>query len=654
MKINTKLFWTPNKILLSCYLIFLAFLIAVLVFFLPTKKQMIFAPILVVSYFLLILVLYTLKKVYIKNIKDIQDSLDFYSTKVIKNIGVGIIVFNSNKNIIWTSDLINERFNTDLLGKSILELHEKMDQLINVPNIKNITIELNNLFYKVQIIYSKKVILIQDITINHLTNQYYKDEKIAIGLVDIDSYVQYQTLLEDEELFKVDTYVIKVLDTITTKYNLIYLKYSVGRFLIIANQKSLRQMENIKFDFLNILKNHSKKIGIKISLSIGFGVGSSKYHIVYENARAALIQSQSRGGDQVTVYSDKKGSKHYGALSEAIVTKSRVKIKAIANALLFSLLSKDIENMIILGHKNGDLDAIGAALGLVSIAKANNKPVYIANVGYDSTTRKAIDRWLLSEKVELFIRTSKAKKIASSKTLVVIVDTSNKDNIESYEILKKIKKENIYLFDHHRVNPKNMVDIKKENLYADTTSSSTCEIVAELMRFLNIKKEFPIRYAQFMLAGIYLDTNHFQKTTSFKTYDSASWLEQQGANPNEAADILKINEHELKAILAIEKNTQEIKPGYVLSVYEGELESHIIAKAAEQLLRISGRKASFVIAKEPKSNYYRMSARSNDVNVQTIAELVGGGGHFLAAAAMSNEPLEIFRDNLIQAIVSME
>ena len=158
--------------------------------------------------------------------------------------------------------------------------------------------------------------------------------------------------------------------------------------------------------------------------------------------------------------------------------------------------------------------------------------------------------------------------------------------------------------------------------------------------------------AQMMLNGIYLDTFQFQKTTSSRTFQAAANLENFGAQVSSSIDILKITEDDEKIIRKIMDFVKEVKPGYFIASYPGAVPVSVIAKAADEILRTKGRKAAFVIAKDMNKNEFKLSARGIDTNVQIIAEAVGGGGNFGSAAARSKEPLTIFTDNIIQAIVS--
>nr|WP_308436042.1 DHHA1 domain-containing protein [Mycoplasmopsis bovis] len=115
---------------------------------------------------------------------------------------------------------------------------------------------------------------------------------------------------------------------------------------------------------------------------------------------------------------------------------------------------------------------------------------------------------------------------------------------------------------------------------------------------------------------------------------------------------MKIDEDTWNDVNDLLSNIQEVKPGYFLAYKDIPLTNDVISIASEEILKISGRKASFVIAKLKGTKFYKMSARGLDVNVQLIAEAVGGGGHFGTAAPYLSEEFSTFIDNVKQAIVS--
>lgn len=270
---------------------------------------------------------------------------------------------------------------------------------------------------------------------------------------------------------------------------------------------------------------------------------------------------------------------------------------------------------------------------------------------FDKTTEKANKALLSKEELTHFIRPTRATKETTARTLVVIVDTAELHRIENANAFRGANLENVFVLDHHRV-AQLPEEIPSTNVYIDTAASSASEIVTELLSFFKKPIKLSRTTAQMLLNGIYLDTTTFTKSTSARTYQAAAVLEQFGASSSVASEVLKMPEEAYYYIAAISKNLTEVKPGYFLAAYEGEVPGDIVSMAADEILRTQGRKAAFVIAKVPGRNEFKLSARGIETNVQTIAEEVGGGGHFGAAAAVSDETLPVFIDNIRQAIVS--
>ena len=347
-------------------------------------------------------------------------------------------------------------------------------------------------------------------------------------------------------------------------------------------------------------------------------------------------------------------SRHYGSTSEIKINISRTNVKLISQGLVTKLMSHDITRVIIYGHKNADLDAIGSAYGLYVLSKEYNKEAYIQNLTYDETTTRKVNNTFTSElKNNIFISARKATKLNDDNTLVILTDVADENRIENKNAFKNIKKNNIFVIDHHRI-LRNPTFLSSNNLYIDSSASSASEIVTEIIALTNNKNKINKTAAQFLLDGIYLDTSMFQKHTSSKTFYACSLLEEWGADAQKSTISLKMSEEIYDKVAQLKSNMQEIKPGYFLSYADIEASNDIIAIAAEEILRVEGRKAAFVVGKLEGTNRYKLSARGLDTNVQVIAEAVNGGGHFGAAAAESSEPLEVFVDNIKQAIVSVK
>ena len=587
----------------------------------------------------------------------VDRGINHYVENYLSKFSIGIIFFGSNGNVIWTSEFIKDRFGEKIMNENIVFFNEDINLNKRFIDFKKI-FKFDNFVYEITFISKEATLILKDVTQEYLATNFYELEKLVIGEVEIDNYQLLRVSFSEEDMFRVQVSIINLLDKLSKKYNFIFKQYVDGKFLILTNRDNLNKImsnEFKEFEQLNDLKVASSKI----SLSIGFGTDTSNYSKLLEMSKEALFQSQTRGGDQITIISAIEKPKRFGSKSEISVLKSRTKIKNISNNFKIKIQDPKIKNVIIYGHKFADLDSIGASYALYEIAKNFNKKTFIQNVTFDETGQKAIDKYIQNPG-EIFVSKFKLKSLDMNETLIIIVDCAEETRVENQALFKNVKGENVFIFDHHRVSKLNEI-IDNLNIYIESTASSTCEMITEMIKFNDFNKYISKLGAQFLLNGIYLDTNQFRKAVSSRTFAAASLLESWGANVDESISLLKISSSVNEKIIKIVSKAKEIKPGYWLSYTNEIIPIDVISMGADEILKIEGRKASFVVAQLPMEKgsehpIYKLSARSMGVNVQLIAEAVGGGGHFNAAAAVSdqkaNETLDNFIDNIIQAIIS--
>lgn len=587
----------------------------------------------------------------IKKRENIRESFDLYIEESISIAGVGLIVFNEAKDIIWISKFVEERVGKKIIGIKLNSLSKSFNEELQKNN-PMFRFNMNGAVFQSQVDFIAKTVVIKDVTNEDMVMSQYISEKSVIAEIEIDNFQQLQVILPEEELFKVQTEVIKMLDDLVNSYNLIYLQYSNGKYFIYTNQSVLNTFIEEKFNFLDKIRAIKIMNGVSVSASMGVGSGSSQNKELIDLAKEGLIQALARGGDQVSLIEYNKKPIYFGSKSEIVKLLSKVKIKQISKLIEKIMNLDSIKKVIIYGHVFADLDAVGAALGMSLLAKEFDKEVVIQNNTFDSTTEMVLQKYFSKEEREIFVKKSKAIKMTGkSDTLIIIVDTADLSRIENDKSILGVDPENVFVFDHHRITalPKK---IPSTNIYIDTTASSSSEIVSEVLQFVNKKIKPPKQVAQMLLNGIYLDTKQFGNSTSSRTFAAAAWLEYYGALSSISSEILKLPAQYSKLVSKIISLAKEVKQGYFVSSYGGEVPQDIISLAADEILRVQGRKAAIVIAKLPNKQEFKMSARGINTNVQVIADSVGGGGHFAAAAATSKEPLEIFKDNIIQAIIS--
>ncbi|ADE19604.1 DHH family phosphoesterase [Mycoplasma crocodyli] len=601
-------------------------------------------------------VFYIILNGFINRKELVKKSFNSFSQAVISNNNIGIIIYDNYENIIWTSQFIKDKFNNNCIGWNIAKFFR--DYSTNLSNINRNTsfqIKHKNCFYEVQIWPIKNTISIRDITVEILVKEEAREQQIVIGELEIDNFQLYQSMLSEEQLFNINKSVVNAIEKVIKQddNNLIYRQYTNGKIIIITNRKTIDILQEREFrDLVNIESEIALSLGNKVTLSIGFATGWSKLETMIEQAKKALLQAQNRGGDQVAIFSNSTNPIYYGSTSQIMPDNNRSTIKLIGNNLVDKFKSKDIDNVIVYGHSTADLDAIGAAWAIHDLAKRFGKNSYIGIRTFDLTSKRVMSHPLINIKITdlPFIDLDKISKLTTPRTVVVFVDISDVKRTDNKDAIINAKSENIFIFDHHRVGS-NVDYCPRENRYIDPNASSACEIVTELITFIEQYGEIDKKTAQLLLNGIYLDTSQFTKSVTSRAFMAASWLQSKGASGSISNELLKNDVETNSKVESLLENLSQVKEGFFLAYKDEVAENDVISMAANEILNISGRKASFVVAKLPNSNTYKLSARGIDTNVQIICEAVGGGGHFGTAAAVSDEKLDVFIDNIKQAIV---
>ncbi|MGY6171754.1 GGDEF domain-containing protein [Candidatus Mycoplasma pogonae] len=600
------------------------------------------------------LVLFFWVKKYLKKVAEIEKGINYYIEEEVSKNGLGIINFSATGKILWISPFVKERFGTKILGNAIVDYFDFRE---NVREKRLLYVyKDNDNIYEVRINLDHKIIILKDLNFRFSLIKQYNEDRIVLGEIEIDNFSLLQITLAEEELFSIQNALINLFEKLSKKYNLSYRQYANSKFLLITNESTLTEFKKEQFDFFNKINSYGDidLFNQKITVSGAFAYGTSNINELIKLTRKGLLNSQSRGGDQITVVDEEK-MHSYGARTEIQPNSSRTLISAVSKRIMKRIADPTLKKVIIYGHKNMDLDALGASYALAKFFQTYNKQVFIQNISFDNTAYNFIQSHFENVDKKLFIKPQTASRLTNKNTLIFVCDTSNPQLLENPDAFDKANPDNIFIFDHHRVS------VQPDycpllNQFIDTSASSASEIITEFLRFsrTSVKRQISSFVAQTLLNGIYMDTNQFQKSISNKTFNAAALLYEWGAKAQESVDILKISEEVSGQIRKLLSTLSEVKPGFFLAYTNDELPPDVVSIAADEILRIKDRKAAFVVARYDKKNY-KLSARGIETNVQIIVESLGGGGHFSAAAVISeNESLDQFITNIKQAIVSVK
>ncbi len=461
-----------------------------------------------------------------------------------------------------------------------------------------------------------------------------RDEKIVTALIYIDNY--------DEALESIDevrrSLLIALVDRKINKYvsagNGIVKKLEKDKYLVIIRYRFLEQLREDRFSILEEVKSVNIGNEMSITLSIGVGAMNSTYEKNYEMARAAIDLALGRGGDQAVVREGNKVT-YYGGKSNSIEKNTRVKARVKAHALRELLGSTD--NVLIMGHKISDVDAVGAAVGIFAAARVFDKKANIVLNEVTTSLQPIVDLYKNNSDYDkdMFVTSEEALAKVTNNTLLVVVDVNKKSYTECPELLGKCK--TTVVLDHHRQGSE---PIENATLsYIEPYASSACEMVAEILQYIADNIRIKSIEADTIYAGIVIDTNNFTNKAGARTFEAAAFVRRNGADIVRVRKLLRSDMTEYKAKAETVRHMEIFRDSYAISVCPSAgLHSPTIvgAQAANELLNVAGIKASFVLTFYNDEIY--ISARSIDeVNVQIIMERLGGGGHMTIAGAQLKE-----------------
>jgi c-di-AMP phosphodiesterase-like protein len=386
-------------------------------------------------------------------------------------------------------------------------------------------------------------------------------------------------------------------------------------------------------------------VGDGVSITASIGVSRIKGTLAEREqaAREALDLAFQRGGDQA-VYKTDSGIEYYGGITKSIFKRSSVQSRTFANQLIATMVRAD--NVIIMGHRYGDFDSFGASVGIARLAMRVGAKVNIAVDMRDNNLLPWVE--ILEEQPvhsQTFVDSAEAFDLVGPDTLVVLVDHNTVVRSQFTDIAKRVN--NLVIIDHHRKN-----EVMPENLlfsYVEPSSSSTCELVAEMLESSLPSNNLLKPEADMLLAGILLDTKQFTRNTGTRTFGAAQYLRGAGANPSDVYDMFKTSPLDLAKESRFHTDITLYNSNIAISSCEGDTDESyriIASKAADKMLTLKGVEASFTVVRIGEEIH--ISGRSNGkINVQLILERIGGGGHFdIAGAQIKSETVT----NVLEAL----
>lgn len=606
-------------------------------------------------------------------LKDLSIDMNEYTKQTMLDFPVPFLIMDEDGTIQWHNSTMAQLTNeNNLIEKNLQDFFEKFELKIKLKDIlpkekedvymsENFSIEDNHYYIKTININknplnpSKYVVYFFDTTKEEKLHQDIRNIKPVILYIQVDNFdeVMDSTSQEFKPLLEAD--IERHIRSWAEKKEALIARLSRDRYLCIFSEPMLSVAEQEKFNLLDDMREIEFSNMMPVTISIGV---STYEHSLIETSKIAfssLDMALGRGGDQAVCKIYDK-TFFYGGRSKTVEKKNRVRARMIAHSLRD--LIKKSSNVLVMGHKYPDLDALGSGMGIVGISKMLSTKANIVM----ASSNKSIDT--LYEKIisidaykNVFVSPEHAHRYINPDTLLVIVDTHRLSLTEMPELVDKIK--NVVMIDHHR---RGLEFLDTTILsYHETYASSASELITELIQYVKDGSRIDTITAESLLSGITLDTKNFVFKTGVRTFEAAAFLRKNGADPLEIKKFFKGDYESFMIRNSCSQNVKIVNKLIAIASYDKKLKNPalIASQIADELLNIQGIEASFVII-ESIDKFVQVSARSLEkVNVQVIMEKLGGGGHIDTAATQIrkkslNEVIQMVEETAVNYIKEEE
>ncbi|NMM62056.1 DHH family phosphoesterase [Clostridium sp. P21] len=627
-------FINSNKV----YMIIIAILISILLIY-----GHFFIGIVFISLYI-ILVVYNMKNIKVRQtewkkfIENFSTQLDNATRNTLVKMPFPLIIIDKKGEILWynqkSSYIVKDE---DILGKNVNSIIKEINLRQIFDGKKNV-IKNAKLKEKYYDIYSNVVDISDDLEDRIIILYFYdvteklkmlKDidsNKYTIMLIEVDNFDDVIKTIEENERPLIIAEIERSVNSYAQSLNAMLRKYDDNKYVLCVQDNYIEKEMEKKFEILDNIREINMGNKLAVTLSIGVGRGGESPLQNENYAVSAKELALGRGGDQVVVKIGEKLS-FYGGKTKEVEKRTKVRARVIAHALIDLINASS--KVFIMGHVNPDIDCLGAAVGIYSTIKFLKKDCYIVLDETNTSINLILDKIKMEEGYEkVFISSKECIENAEYNSLLILVDVHSKGYVQDMNVVEAFEK--IVIIDHHRKS----TDFVEGALlsYIEPYASSTSELVTEMLQYMVEKPKIKVIEAEALLAGICVDTKNFCFKTGVRTFEAASFLRRLGAD---TIDVKKFFADDLDTYL---KRAEIIKSAKIfnniaIAVCPSEIEDIVLAaQAADELLNITGIKASFVFVKIKED--VCISGRSlGEVNVQVILESLGGGGHMTMAGA---------------------
>ena len=570
-----------------------------------------------------------------ETLQDLTLTVDSTAKSSLINSPFPLLILETNGNIVWKSSCFVTEFQhidvNDYIDELVYDIKAQIENEKQVNKDKTIQkqIKIDKKIYRVygKFVNSRNkekknkkeymmVLYFLDETEKCKLQEEYENSKTCIGMIMVDNYEETFQLLESEEVAQCKAEIDKYIYEWINKWDGVLVKSERDRYICFFEQRHLKAIKEDKFSILDKIKEIDLKSKVQLTLSIAISNEGATQKDKYKSVTTAMDIVLGRGGDQAVIR-ENDIYKFFGGRTQEVERRTKVKARVVAHAL--ENLIQESSKVLIMGHTNPDIDALGSAMGMYRFVKNMNKNGYII----DSENAAALDSFkeVLAKEEEyedVLISKEVALENIDEDTLLIVVDTHKKNYVESEEILEKCPK--VVIIDHHR---RSADFIENATLmFQEVYASSAAELVTELLQYATQKVDLKTIEAESLYAGIMMDTKNFTFKTGVRTFEAAAYLRRCGVDIIRVKKWFQSDLESFNKIADIVKRAEIVNDTIAISINKEKTKdaSIVCAKAADELLTISDITASFVLGYMEDKRICISGRSIGDINVQVILE----------------------------------
>ncbi len=483
-----------------------------------------------------------------------------------------------------------------------------------------------------------------DLTELYQVRDEYIRTRPVVSIILVDNYEELTKNLTESAISLLNADIHNAITKWADNFHGLLRRLEKNRYLFVFEKRHLQRAMDGKFSILENIHEITNPAGLPASISFGLGLDGANFEEGYEFAALSIEMALSRGGDQAVI-KNRLNFDFYGGRSKETEQRSKVRSRITANSMM-ELIGQS-SRVFVMGHKNADLDAVGAAMGICCMCRKKGKTAHIVIDLEKNASQKLIEEiQIVPEYKDIFISGEDALLLSDNRSTLVVVDTNRPDQVEYAPLLEAVPR--VCVVDHHR----RAADYIKSVVvnHHEPYASSASELVTELLEYAVENKDVLPIEVKSLMAGIFLDTKSFNVRTGERTFVAAAYLRQLGADTTEVKLLLQNDFQDTMAKYQIIKSARLYRQEIAIAALNTGTTRALAAQGADELLNISGITASFVLYQD--DSQVVISARSmGAVNVQMILEPLGGGGNGATAGAqIKDSTVKQVLDDLVASI----